>query len=83
MACLKLFYKFKHANVPDYFLQMFFTRDNLRPIRIVIVSKLLITNDIIVQNDVFHIKVTHNNLMCSSLCIRHVILNYYKKHIYQ
>ena len=30
MACLKLFYKFKQANVPDYFLQMFFTRDNLK-----------------------------------------------------
>ena len=51
MACLKLFYKFKHANVPNYFLQMFFTRDNLRPIRIVRVPQRLITDDIIVQND--------------------------------
>ena len=54
---LKLFDKFKDANVPDYFLQMFFTRDNLRPRRIV--PQRLITNDIIDQNDLFHIEVTH------------------------
>ena len=70
MACLKLFYKFKHDN--DYFLQMFSTRDNLRPRRIVRVPQCLITDDIIVQNDLFCIKVTRTNLMCSSLCIRHV-----------
>ena len=65
MACLKLFYKFKHDNVPDYFLQMFSTRDNLRPRRIVRVPQRLITDDIIVQNDLFRIEVTHTNLMCS------------------
>ena len=73
MACLKLFYKFKHDNVPDYFLQMFSTRDNFRPRRIVRVPQRLITDDIIVQNDLFRILVTHTNLMCSSLCITHVI----------
>ena len=73
MACLKLFYKFKHDNVPDYFLQMFFTRDSLTPRRIVRVPQRLITHDIIVQNDLFRIEVTHTNIMCSSLCIRHVI----------
>ena len=39
MDCLKLFYKCKHANVPNYFMQMFFTRDNLR------VPQRLITDD--------------------------------------
>ena len=73
MACLKLFDKFKHDNVPDYFLQMFSSRDNLRPKRIVRVPQRLITDDIIVQNDLFRIEVTHTNLMYSSLCIRHVI----------
>ena len=57
MAFFKLFDKFKDANVPDYFLQMFFTRDNLRPRRIV--PQRLITDDIIDQNDLFHIEVTH------------------------
>ena len=73
MACFKLFYKFKHANIADYFLQMFFTRDILRPRRILRVPQHLITDDVIVQNDLFHIEVTHTNLVCSSLCIRHVI----------
>ena len=63
MACLKLFYKFKHDNVLDYFLQS----DYLRPGRTVRVPQRLITDDIIVQNDLFCIKVTHTNLMCSSL----------------
>ena len=54
-------------------MQMFSTRDNLRPRRIVRVPQRLITHDIIVQNDLFRIEVTHTNRMCSSLCIRHVI----------
>ena len=45
----------------------------IRPRRIVRVPQRLITDDIIVQNDLFCIKVTHTNLICSSLCIRHVI----------
>ena len=73
MVCLQLFYKFKHDNVPDYFLQMFSTRDNTRPRRIVRVPQRLITDDIIVQNDLFYIEVTHTNLMRSSFCIRHAI----------
>ena len=67
MACFKLFYKFMHDNFPDCFLLMFSTRDNLRPRRIVRVPQCLITDDIIVQNDLFRIEVTHTNLMCSSL----------------
>ena len=68
MACLKLFYKFKHDNVPDYFLQMFSSRDNLRPRRIVRVPQRVITNDIIVQNEYCIVLKVCTQSICPGAC---------------